>query len=138
MATPEPLDPVAWRDLSERQRAALPVVLSAATLKGGLEAAEVSQSTWYRWRSEAPFEKAYRHCQRVLVQEALNDLKGAVRYAVTGLMGLMASKNEHIRLQACRDVLGNAIRAIEVGELAERLEALEAVVRPLLDDAREP
>jgi len=133
----EPLEPAIWPDLSDRQRTALPIVLGCATLGTGLEKAEVSQTTWYRWRRTKPFEKAYRHCQRVLVQEALNDLKGAVRYAVTGLMGLMTSKNEHIRLQACRDVLGHAIRAMEVGELAERIESLELMLVPLLDEAEQ-
>jgi hypothetical protein len=136
MAGPESLDELVWKDLSERQRNALPVVLSGATLKSGLETAEVSTSTWYRWRSEPGFEKAFRFYQRMLVQEALTDLKGGVRYAVAGLMGLMTSKNEHIRLQACRDVLANAIRALEVGELGERVEGLEMMLKPLLDEVK--
>lgn len=131
----EPLDLELFPELSERQRVAIPIVLAAPTLKGGLEAAEVPRSTWHRWLEDERVQNAWRRLQRDGFSEAIGDLKGGARYAVTGLLGLMASKNEHIRLQACKEVLGQGLKAMEVGELEERMAKLEAALGPLIEAA---
>jgi len=133
--TPDALDAERYPQLSDRQRHALPIILGAPTVSAGLDKAEVPRSTWYRWKADMVFQRAYRDLIHQAVLEALNDLKGAARYAVTGLMGLMTSKNEHIRLQACREVLNGAFKAIELGDLAERIERLEQALAPLIEQA---
>lgn len=134
MAT-EPLDHDLFPELSERQRCAIPVVLAAPTLKAGLEVAEVSRSTWHRWQGDARFKSAWVRLQREVFTEAIADVKSGSRFAVTGLLGLMASKNEHIRLQACREVLALGLKSAELGDLADRLARLEQALGPLIESA---
>jgi hypothetical protein len=135
VASTEPLDAELFAELTDRQRAALPIVLAAPTLKGGLDAAEVARSTWHRWLADPRFRAAWQRLQREVFTEALADLKAGSRFAVTGLLGLMGSKNEQVRLQACREVLALGLKGAEVGELTDRLEKLEAALGPLLEAA---
>ncbi len=116
--------------LTERQTQAIPVVLGSATLRAGLEAANLHRSTWYRWLSEPPFRTAVDTARREASDEALTDLRAGIRFAVTSLLGLVASKNEAVRLSACRTVLELAQRGVEAEELAGRLARIEAALIP--------
>ena len=135
-SAPEPLPADLFPELTDRQRAAIPVVLAGPTVGAGLAAAEVSRSTWYRWGQTAAVRQVVLHLQRESLRESLGDLHGGTRYAVTGLLGVMTSKNENVKLQACRDVLSFAMRGAELLDLEDRMSGLEAALQPLLDDAR--
>ena len=119
--------------LSDRQTDTLLLVLQAATVKAGLEAADVHRATWHRWMKEPAFKTAYTAARREMHDEARGDLRNGVRYAVTSLLGLLASKNETVRLQACRTVLELAQRSVEVDELGARLERIEHALNGLAD-----
>ena len=135
-APPEALPADLFPELTERQRAALPVVLAGPTVAAGLTAAEISRSTWYRWGRDPAVQQVVTHLQRESLRESLGDLHGGTRYAVAGLLGLMTSKNENVKLQACRDVLSFAMRGAELLDLQDRMAGLEAALGPLLEEAR--
>ena len=119
--------------LSDRQAKALPIVLQAATIKAGMEAAGLHRTTWHRWMKDPAFRSAFDAARKEARDEAHGDLRHGVRYAVTSLLGLLASKNETVRLQACRTVLELSQRSVEVDELGERLERIEQALTGLVD-----
>lgn len=128
---PEALPEDLFTELTDRQRRVVPVVLAAPTISAGLDAAEVSKSTWYRWRRDPTFRDVLVHLHNESIRESLSDLSGGCRYAVRGLLGLMTSANEHIKLQACRDVVNLTLKAHELLSLDDRLERLERALAPL-------
>ena len=125
--------PERFPGLTDRQAEAVLLVLQAATLKAGMEAAGLHRTTWYRWMKEPAFRKAFDAARKEAREEAHGDLRHGVRYAVTSLLGLLASKNENVRLQACRTVLELSQRSVEVDELGERLERIEQALTGLVD-----
>lgn len=66
--------------------------------------------------------------RREAMDESMLDLRGGTRFAVTSPLGLLASKNESIRLSASRAVLEFAQRGLEAEELAARIETAIATV----------
>lgn len=135
MVNPDPLAVELFPALSERQRCVLPIVLGAPTVKAGLEAAELSRTSWYRWLADPRVAEAWRRLQREAFNEAVGEIRAGARYAASGLLSLLASKNESIRLAACREVLSVAMKAEEVAALEDRILRIEAALGPLVEKA---
>lgn len=132
---PAVLSPDRHPSLSDRQRAALPIVAGAPTIRAGIEAAGIPSATWYRWCEDDAFRVAFRELQQAQVEESLSDAKRGLRFAVSGLLGLVASKDERVRLGACRALADLGLKAIEVCDQEERLVAIERALGPFLETA---
>src|SRR5262245_34557174 len=100
---PELLDDEVLAKLTERQRTALPIVLASPSIRLGIEAAGIPRATWYRWMSgDRRFHAAWTALVRRRHAEALNELTGAARYAVTTLLSHLGHKDARIALLASR------------------------------------
>ena len=132
---PEALPADLFPELSDRQRATIPLVLAGPTVAAGLSAAELPRSTWYRWCQDLPVQQVISHFQRQAMRESLGDLQAGMRFAVSALLGLMTSANEQIKLQACRDILTFGLRGAELLDLTQRMDALEVALQPLIEQA---
>lgn len=115
--------------LSPPQQKALEALLSEPTIGKAAAAAEVSESSVYRWlRGDSAFQEAYREARRESVRQAVARLQQASGAAVTVLLQLMATKGNPpaVRLAAASKVLEMAHKAVELDDVIARIEALEA------------
>lgn len=117
------------RGLTQRQRRALGIVLSAATLTEGCKLAGIGRSTWWTWKKDSPaFRRAVAEAEAQTLEEALARLKGGALRAQERLAELLDSKNDGVKLQACTVYLRYAVEAAKLvdSDLRKRVEELAA------------
>ena len=113
--------------LTAKHHKAISALLSEPSVRKAAESAGVPERTLYTWLKDSAFDAAYRAACRDAVQQATARLQFASSAAVSVLCQLMARDTIHasIRLNAAKTILELAIKAIEIDDLAARLEALE-------------
>ena len=114
--------------LSAKQHRALGALLSEPSIRQAAIVAAVPEKTLHNWLKNADFDAAYRAARRDSVAQATARLQYASSAAVTVLCQLMARDTVHasIRLGAAKTILELAIKAIELDDLAARIDAMEA------------
>ena len=113
--------------LTVRQHKALSALMTEPNVGKAAIAAEVPERTLRAWLKKPDFDAAYRAARRESVQQATARLQYASSAAVSVLCQLMTRDTVHasIRLSAAKTILELSIKAIEIDDLAARLEALE-------------
>lgn|GEM_PF-410210 len=116
-------------ELSAKQRRVIPLVLAAKSVSEGCQAAQISTVTWYDWLKIEDFKAELEKQRQAIISEAMDLLKLAVRKAVGNLLILMDASEKPIKLRASQDVLDRFFRTREIEEIAERISALEKLMR---------
>jgi hypothetical protein len=98
--------------------------VAAAAIKVG-----VSEASLTRWMRRPEFQAAFRAARRQVVETAVAGLQGACGEAVATLRRNLNAQNESIQVRAAVAILDYSIKAVELIDLAERVEALEATQR---------
>lgn len=113
--------------LSPRQYRALGALLSAPSVRQAAIEASIPEKTLYNWLRDDDFSAAYRQARRDATQQAIALLQGYSSAAARTLVTLMASGNPAaVRLAAASKVIDLAMKSVELEDLQQRLEALEA------------
>ncbi len=114
--------------LSAKQETAVAALLSEATIAAAAAKVGVTERTLHRWLDDPDFSEAYRAARREAVGQAISRLQQGSTHAVTVLFMLMADKSvsSSVRLRAAIAVLDFSLRAVELEDLQQRVEALEA------------
>ena len=115
------------RTLTAKQEKAITALLAQPTIEAAATAVGVNPATIYRWLAEPTFEAAYRAARREAVGQAIARLQQVSTHAVTVLVSVMANTSTPpaTRVAAAKTVLETAIKAVELEDLAARLDALE-------------
>lgn len=110
----------------ERQEdAALAALLSEATIVLAAEKAGISHSTLIRWMAEPAFKARYRESRRRVVEAAIGRLQTVATKAVDTLERNLSCGIPAVEVGAAKSVLDQAVKAVALVDLAERIEALE-------------
>ncbi len=119
--------PAAKVTLSARQWLALESLLDQGNVTRAAESAGVTRKTLHAWTKLPAFASEYRDARRRQVAAAGASLQRYAGVAAATLVTLMADRNVSpaVRLAAAKTVLELSIRAIEVEDIAARLDALE-------------
>jgi transposase-like protein len=112
--------------LPRKRQAALAALLSQETVKQAAAKVGVDESTLRRWMKVPAFRAEYLAARRALLDEAHAELQKAALGGVTTLVRLLNCGHAPTEARAALGVLDQANRALELGELAERLARLEA------------
>jgi hypothetical protein len=112
--------------ITRKQETAIAALLTQSTAEGAAKKAKVAYRTLKRWLSDATFTAAYRLERRRLVEHSVARMQQATVYAVTELLVLLKDGSEATRLAAAKTLLEHSRDAVEVAEVMQRLEALEA------------
>lgn len=116
-----------------KRRLAVLELIAGGSRPEAAKAAGVSLRTVERWLADPATRAEVEAGRRAAYAEALDLLKaGAVR-AVESLAGLLASRNESIRLRAAGEILAAAMKAHETGEIEARIAALEKAAAGFTD-----
>jgi len=119
--------------LKPKQQAGILALLSNRTVEDAARAARVIPRTLYRWQREPEFDAAYRKARRVAFGQATARLQQASGAAVSTMLKVMidAATPAPTKVRAADRVLEHAAKAIELEDLAARVEALEQMAQQL-------
>ena len=106
---------------------AIAALLAHRNVEEAARAVGISPNTLLRWLKEPEFAAAYREARRAASRESIARLQDALGAAVATVLRIMVDSNlpAGTRLRAAEIVLSQAIKAIEIEEISERLTELE-------------
>ena len=102
-------------------------VAGGQTVKAAAESCSCSERQGYRISATPEFKSRVSAIRAEMTSQAVGELSAAASEAVTTIRELLASTNEpSVRLNAAKAILNALGPMSELGELRERLAALEA------------
>ena len=104
---------------------ALVALLSEPTIEAAARRADIAESTLLRWLQDPAFQARYRSARRSVVESAIGRLQQAATGAVDALTRNLTCGVPAVEVGAARSILDQAIKAVEVLDLAVRIEQLE-------------
>ena len=109
---------------------AVEALLTEPTIEAAAARAKIGLRTLHRWMETPEFDALYRHSKRKIINFAISRLQQATGEAVQVLRDIMNDTDNpaSARVTAARTVIEQALRAVELEELVERVEALEKIV----------
>ena len=108
-----------------QEEAALSALLSEPTIVDAALKVGVNESTLRRWLQEPEFKAKHRAARRSVVESAIGRLQTVATKAVDTLERNLSCGIPAVEVGAAKSVLDQAIKAVELVDLAERVEALE-------------
>ncbi len=111
---------------TRKREQAIAALLTAPSLGEAARLAGIGEATLRRWLREPDFATAYRAARRQALEPVVGRLQQAATAAVETLERNLAAPAESVQVRAAQILLEQAFRAVELMDLAERVEALEA------------
>jgi hypothetical protein len=120
--------------LTPIQERAIVALLSHANTRTAAKAVGVDEATLWRWLQDKDFHAAYMTDRRETVQHALARLQQVSTEAVNTLREVMRDKTAKgsERVSAAKAIIEYSIKAVEIEDLAQRVEELESVMAETL------
>lgn len=109
----------------QREDAALAALLSEPTIAEAASKAGIGESTLLRWMAEPSFRARYRAARRQVVEQAISQLQQGTSEAVAALRRNLGCGVPASEIAAARAMIDISVKAIELTDLAERIETLE-------------
>jgi len=119
-----------------RQERAIVALLAEPSIEAAAKTAEVSDVTIWRWMKQPEFRSKLRDARRAVVEGAIGRLQAAATEAVDTLRRSLTCGIPSVEVRAATVILDQAIRAVELFDLAERVEHLEARLGDVAQEAR--
>ena len=113
--------------ITSKQEKAIAALLSEATITTAATKIGVTEGTLHKWLKDPAFVEAYRAARRDAVAQAVARLQQVSSAAVAVLVQVMADRGTmaSVRVAAASKILDYAIKAVELEDIAARLDALE-------------
>jgi hypothetical protein len=111
---------------ARKEEQAIAALLAEPTVEAAAARVGVGHSTLLRWLAEPSFRDRYRAARRDVVEAAIGRLQRASTAAVDALARNLSCGMPAVEVGAAKAVLDQAIKAVELLDLAERVERLEA------------
>jgi len=109
-----------------RQERAIVALLAEPSIEAAAKTAEVSDVTIWRWMKLPEFRSKLRDARRAVVEGAIGRLQQAATEAVETLRRNLTCGTPSVEVRAAATILDQAIKAIELFDVVERVEQLEA------------
>jgi hypothetical protein len=104
---------------------AISALLAEPTIAAAATKAGISESTLLRWMAEPGFRSRLRAARRSVVEGAIGRLQAAATKAVEALERNLTCGTPAVEVGAAKSILDQAIKAVELVDLAERVDQLE-------------
>ncbi len=111
--------------LSRHGARVLAALIEHSTVAEAAKASNISTRSIFRWMQRAEFMEQFKVAQRAVVDEAVGDLQAATKRAVSTLVKNLDDESPAVANRAAQIILSQALRAIEMTEVLERLAKLE-------------
>jgi len=116
-------------ELTKRQLQVLPYLLSCPTYEEAARQANVSVKQIYCWLKTPTFRAELDNRRNEVIEEAVNKLKYNTTRAADTLVSLLSHSNPTIQRGVANDLLNHVVKFIELHEIEERIQLLEAKVK---------
>ena len=110
---------------AQREEAAIVSLLSEPTIDAAARKVGIGETTLLRWMAEPDFKARLRAARRSVVEGAIGRLQQAATQAVDTLARNLTCGTPAVEVGAAKAILDQSVKAIELVDLAERVEALE-------------
>jgi hypothetical protein len=114
--------------LSRHGARVLAALLQHPTVTEAAKASGISERSIFRWLQRKDFHEQYKAAQRAVVDDAIGELQAATKEAVATLWRNLSCGNHASEVRAAQIILERSFKAIEIEELQERIERLEAML----------
>ena len=114
------------KELTSKQKRALPYLLEARSIEEGCKRAGVSKATVYEWLKDDVFRNELKRQRNSIIDSAVDTLKANIAKATETLVKHLDSERENISIRAAESIIAFTQKALEHEELERRIEALEA------------
>jgi len=116
--------------LTPIQERAIIALLSHANIRTAAKAVKVDEATLWRWLQDKDFHTAYMNIRRESVSLAIARLQQASTEAVNTLKAIAKDKEApaSARVIAAKAIIEYSIKAVEIEDLAQRVDELETVM----------
>lgn len=91
----------------------------------------MGETSLYRWMSEPHFQAAFRAARRQVVEVTLSQLQTDSQRAAEILLEIAGDANAApaARVSACRTIISQAVDAVALVDLQERVDWLERIAK---------
>lgn len=116
------------KNLTAKQKKAIPIIISASSISEGCKKVGISRDTFYTWMQTASFRDEFLRQRAVVTDEALHTLKASLAEAIETLKGLLkaeGARGEGTKLKASLAIIENVLKSIEIENIETRLADLE-------------
>ena len=101
-------------------------LLAHDSISAAARAINIGEKTAHRWLALPEFQREYRAARRQLVEQSLAALQSATVEAVECLRRNLTCEKPNVEVSAAVAIIGQAIKAVELVDLEERLSELES------------
>src|ERR1700722_14187922 len=115
--------------LTKRQLQVLPYLLACKTHEEAARQAHVSVKQIYCWLKTSAFKTELDRRRNEIIEKAVNRLKYNTTKAADTLVALLSHSNPTIQRGVANDLLNHVNKFIELHEIEERIQLLEAKVK---------
>ena len=116
-------------ELTYRQQRAITEILSSPSLEEARRRTSAAKGTFYGWLKNPTFQAELVQQRQAVVEQAFERLKLGLTQAVEKLLELLQAEGQvSIQLRAAQALLDHGIKAVELQDLAQRVEELERAV----------
>src|SRR5215213_1130733 len=110
---------------SRREESAIAALLACPTIEAAAQQAGVGESTLRGWLRDPAFQQRYRAARRQVVEQSIAQLQQGTTEAVAALRRNLTCGLPAAEIAAAKAVMDYSVKAIELVDLAERVEQLE-------------
>ena len=116
--------------LTRKQEKLIAALITEESIKEAAAKAGVAEVTVYRWLKVNEFQNAYRQAKTETVRQAIAQLQKNSGVAVRVLREIAQDTDAPAssRVSAARTILETSVKAVELDDLAARVETLEALI----------
>lgn len=115
-------------ELTDRQKKAIPHLISSPTLEEGRKKARVSKNALFIWLKKPAFKDELIKQRDIVITEALETLKANIGQAINVLVGLLETEKESLRRQVANDIINHVLKIVELQDMDKRLSEVERIV----------
>jgi hypothetical protein len=116
-------------NLTAKQEKVMIDLLNGSTIAGASKANKISETTIYNWLQDETFKTEYRKLRREAVENSLAQIQNVTNEAVETLRRNLTCENPSVEVRTAQIILDNAVKAVELTDLAERVEKLEQSIK---------
>jgi transposase-like protein len=115
--------------ITGKQAKVLAALVGGSTIAAAAKSCAVNPATVHDWLKTPGFDAAYRAARRAVVGQASAALQASCHHAVVTLVKVAgdATAPASSRVSAARAILEMGFKAVELEDLAARIEALEGL-----------
>ena len=121
---------------SRKQGQAILALLTCSTVGEAAKQVGVSDVTLWRWLQQEPFREQYRAARQQVLDVALMNLQHAAGEAVETLRRNLNCGTSSVEVRAALGIVDQAIKVGELQQIAQRVEAVEALLKQQAEGGR--